>query len=211
MRKKDFFTLSDTGFFAGAYDDRLAEGSWERTMTAQRVVMVVDMQNGVFATPRLARERCVAQINRLVRAADKVIFIQHDEAGGLEAGSEGFALLPELEQPAGALYVTKTACDAFYHTSLAQVLDEHDIQQFVICGCATDYCLDTTIKNGASRGYVIVIAEDAHTTADRPAAQAATLIAHYNEVWRTLTIPRQSFTGETHRNNSARMAAELSC
>ncbi|MFK9881641.1 isochorismatase, partial [Klebsiella pneumoniae] len=32
-------------------------------------------------------------------------------------------------------------------------------------------------------------AEDAHTTADRPAAQAATLIAHYNEVWRTLTIP----------------------
>lgn len=92
-------------------------------MTAQRVVMVVDMQNGVFATPRLARERCVAQINRLVRAADKVIFIQHDEAGGLEAGSEGFALLPELEQPAGALYVTKTACDAFYHTSLAQVLE----------------------------------------------------------------------------------------
>lgn len=63
-------------------------------MTAQRVVMVVDMQNGVFATPRLARERCVAQINRLVRAADKVIFIQHDEAGGLEAGSEGFACFP---------------------------------------------------------------------------------------------------------------------
>nr|VXZ88129.1 pyrimidine utilization protein B [Klebsiella pneumoniae] len=125
-------------------------------MTAQRVVMVVDMQNGVFATPRLARERCVAQINRLVRAADKVIFIQHDEAGGLEAGSEGFALLPELEQPAGALYVTKTACDAFYHTSLAQVLDEHDIQQFVICGCATDYCLDTTIKMAPAAGTVLL-------------------------------------------------------
>ena len=158
-------------------------------MTAQRVVMVVDMQNGVFATPRLARERCVAQINRLVRAADKVIFIQHDEAGGLEAGSEGFALLPELEQPAGALYVTKTACDAFYHTSLAQVLDEHDIQQFVICGCATDYCLDTTIKNGASRGYGIVIAEDAHTTANRPAAEAQILIHHHNDVWRNFIAP----------------------
>ncbi|MDP1293488.1 isochorismatase family protein, partial [Klebsiella variicola] len=92
------------------------------------------------------------------------------------------ALRPELEQPAGALYVTKPACDAFYHTSLAPVLDEPDIQQFVICGCATDYCLDTPIKNGASRGYGIVIAEDAHATADRPAAQAATLIAHYNEV-----------------------------
>ena len=158
-------------------------------MTAQRVVMVVDMQNGVFATPRLARERCVAQINRLVRAADKVIFIQHDEAGGLEAGSEGFALLPELEQPAGALYVTKTACDAFYHTSLEQVLREHDIQQFVICGCATDYCLDTTIKNGASRGYGIVVAEDAHTTADRPHMSASQIIEHHNFMWQNLLIP----------------------
>ncbi|XJP23863.1 cysteine hydrolase family protein [Klebsiella pneumoniae] len=159
-------------------------------MTAQRVVMVVDMQNGVFATPRLARERCVAQINRLVRAADKVIFIQHDEAAAAsKPAAKASPCFLSWSSAAGALYVTKTACDAFYHTSLAQVLDEHDIQQFVICGCATDYCLDTTVKNGASRGYVIVIAEDAHTTADRPAAQAATLIAHYNEVWRTLTIP----------------------
>ncbi|PXW45930.1 nicotinamidase-related amidase [Klebsiella oxytoca] len=158
-------------------------------MAVQRVVMVVDMQNGVFATPRIERERCVAQINRLVRAADTVIFIQHSEEGGLEEGSEGFALLPELEQPARALYVTKTACDAFYHTRLEEVLHEHDIKQFVICGCATDYCVDTTIKNGASRGYAITVAEDAHTTANRTAAQAITLIAHYNEVWRTLTVP----------------------
>lgn len=98
-------------------------------------------------------------------------------------------MLPELHQPAGALFVTKTACDAFYRTRLEEVLREHHITQFVICGCATDYCVDTTIKNGASRGYAITVAEDAHTTANRPAAQAVTLIAHYNEVWRTLTVP----------------------
>ncbi|UMX50840.1 isochorismatase family protein [Klebsiella pneumoniae] len=100
--------------------------------------------------------------------------MQHDEAGGLEAGSEDFALLPELEQPAGALYVAKTACDAFYHTSLAQVLDEHDIQQFVICGCAAATTASIPpLKMAPATGYGIVIAEDAHTTADRPAAQAA--------------------------------------
>ncbi|PLM51109.1 isochorismatase, partial [Klebsiella michiganensis] len=53
-------------------------------MAAKRVVMVVDMQNGVFATPRIERERCAAQINRLINAADTVIFIQHCEEGGLE-------------------------------------------------------------------------------------------------------------------------------
>ncbi|WP_039055475.1 isochorismatase family protein [Enterobacter sp. Bisph1] len=158
-------------------------------MAGKRIVMVVDMQNGVFATERIQREQCVARINQLTAVADTVIFIQHAEAGGLEEGSDGFALLPELNQPANALYVSKTACDAFYQTRLEKVLHDHDIHSFVICGCATDYCVDTTIKNGASRGYSITVAQDAHTTANRPAAQAAVLIEHYNAVWATLTVP----------------------
>lgn len=159
-------------------------------MSEKRVVMVVDMQNGVFDTPRHQREKCVSLINRLTRAAEVTIFIQHTEAGGLEAGSDGFALLPELEQPAGAFYVTKTACDAFYDTELAALLGEQDIREFVLCGCATDYCVDATFKNGVSRGYRIVVAEDAHTTANRPAAEAQTLIAHYNDVWRNFIAPK---------------------
>lgn len=93
-------------------------------MSEKRVVLVVDMQNGVFKTPRHQSEKCVSLINQLTRAAEAVIFIQHTEAGGLEEGSEGFALLPDLNQPAGAFYVTKTACDAFYNTSLEALLRE---------------------------------------------------------------------------------------
>ena len=51
--------------------------------------------------------------------------------------------------------------------------------------CATDGCLDPTVKNSACRGYAITVAEDDQTTANRPAAQAV----HYNDVWRTLTVP----------------------
>jgi nicotinamidase-related amidase len=158
-------------------------------MSGKRVVMVVDMQKGVFATPRIQKEKCVQQINKLTHAADAVIFIRHSEPGEFDEGSEGFKLLDELYQPANALYVTKTACDSFYKTRLADVLSEQAITGFVICGCATDYCVDTTLKNGASRGYAITVAGDAHTTAHRPAAQAETLIAHYNDVWRTLIVP----------------------
>ena len=157
-------------------------------MPASRVLMVIDMQNGVFASPRINRETCTSRINQLIQAADKVIFIQHAEEG-LEPGSEGFDLLPELIQPADSLYVTKTACDAFCRTNLEEVLRDNGIREFVICGCATDYCVDSTIKNGASRGYAMTVAEDAHTTANRPAAQAEVLIAHYNDVWRNFTIP----------------------
>lgn len=152
-------------------------------MSEKRVVLVVDIQNGVFKTPRHQSEKCVSLINQLTQAAEAVIFIQHTEAGGLEEGSEGFALLPDLNQPAGAFYVTKTACDAFYDTSLEALLREQD------CGCATDYCVDATFKNGVSRGYHITVAEDAHTTANRPAADAQVLIAHYNDVWRNFIAP----------------------
>jgi hypothetical protein len=46
-----------------------------------------------------------------------------------------------------------------------------------------------SLKNGVSRGYHITVAGDAHTTAHRPAAQAETLINHYNDVWSDLIAP----------------------
>ena len=158
-------------------------------MPTRRAVIVVDMQNGVFATPRLDRQQCARHINQLTEAADCVIFIQHAGEEELQKGSDDFALLAELTQPEGAFYVTKTACDAFYNTSLETLLRDENIREFVICGCATDYCLNATIKNGVSRGYSITVAQDAHTTADRPAAPAGVLIRHYNDVWRTFISP----------------------
>lgn len=151
-------------------------------------LVVVDMQNGVLALPRYQAAQCIAQINTLIAAAEKTIFIQHSE-GDMVPGTAAFALDARLIQPEGAHYVVKTACDAFWNTGLAALLAQEGLQEFIICGCATDYCLDTTIKTGASRGYRITVAQDAHTTADRDAVSARALIAHHNEVWRTLTLP----------------------
>lgn len=155
---------------------------------AQRVVLVIDMQNGVFTTPRFDREGRVAQINRLTAAADVTVFIQHTDAS-LPEGSHAFALLPDIQQPAGAHFITKTACDSFWQTGLAALLERLGVKAFVVCGCATDYCVDTTIKVGASAGYHITVAADAHTTADRSVVSAGQLIAQHNEVWSSLLIP----------------------
>ncbi len=155
---------------------------------ANRVVVVVDMQNGVLATPRFDREGRCARINQLIAAADQVIFIQH-VGPGLEVESQGWQIVPELQQPAHALYVNKTACDSFWQTDLAAQLDQLGINSFVICGCATDYCVDTTIKVGASLGYHITVAADAHTTADRTFVTAQQQIDQYNEIWADLILP----------------------
>ena len=155
---------------------------------ANRVVVVVDMQNGVLASPRFDREGRCQRINQLTAAADQVIFIQHVEPG-LEVNSEGWQIVPELDQPANAIYVNKTACDSFWQTDLAAQRDQHGIKSFVVCGCATDYCVDTTIKVGASLGYHITVAADAHTTADRTYVSAQQQINQHNEIWADLIMP----------------------
>lgn len=153
-----------------------------------KTVVVVDMQNGVFATPRFDRAGRAAQINQLIEAADRTIFITHRE-GEMQEGTHAFQLLAELRQPANSLYVTKTACDSFWRTDLAATLTRLEVDAFVICGCATDYCVDTTIKVGAGLGYRITVAADAHTTADRTYASAEQLIGQHNEVWASLSLP----------------------
>ncbi|MFJ5508487.1 isochorismatase family protein [Pectobacterium jejuense] len=161
-----------------------------------QVLIVIDMQNAVFSTPRARQAQTVALINQLSEAADRTIFIQHEEDGML-SDSDGWQLLPELHRPEGSLFITKTACDAFYRTSLAGVLTELGVNHLTICGCATDYCVDATIKNAASRGYALTIAADAHTTANRGELKAEQLVTHYNDVWRNFIIPGNTITVET--------------
>ena len=150
-------------------------------MAAQRVVMVVDMQNGVFATPRLARERCVAQINRLVRAADKVIFIQHESASGyLEYASVDWQLADGLIVKDTDLKVRKTTPDSSLRTDLEALLKARGVEQLVICGMHTEFCVDTTTRRALALGYPVVLVSDGHTSAGNEAISAPQVIAHHN-------------------------------
>lgn len=157
------------------------------------VLVVVDMQVGVFAVPRYDKQGKAALINQLIDAADAVIFIQHAE-GEMCVDGDLWQIIPELHQPAHAHYVTKTACDAFWHTTLDDLLQRLGTRAFTVCGCATDYCVDTTIKVGASKGYAITVVADAHTTADRTYASAQQLIGQHNEVWAGLSLPGNPVT-----------------
>jgi len=161
-----------------------------------RALLVVDMQNACFteARPRLDRPGVCERINALVRAirpAGPVVWIQHtDPAEGFPRGGEGWQLLPELEVAAFDLHVEKEGCDSFLETALDGLLRERGVDEVVICGCATDFCVDTTVRAAGSHGYRVIVASDAHTTADRPHADAATVIRHHNYVWADFLLPR---------------------
>ena len=163
-----------------------------------RALVIIDMQVGCFAgqPPRRDVEGTVARVNQLaaaIRRNGQVVFIQHTEpADGLARGSNEWALLPALDRTPGDFVIEKSACDSFLETKLEDILRSHGIDELIITGCATDFCVDTTIRTAGALKFKVVVPSDAHTTRDRPHLDAQSIIAHHNFMWAELLLPRQA-------------------
>jgi nicotinamidase-related amidase len=160
-------------------------------------LIIIDMQLGSF-TPRSARydsDGLIARINALAAKTRArgglVVFIQHDGAEGdpHHPSAPGWQLLPELIVDPADKVVRKTSCDAFLGTDLDQVLREAHVRELIITGCATDFCVDTTVRSALARGYPTTVPSDGHTTADRSHLKATQIIAHHNAIWADFLSP----------------------
>lgn len=161
-------------------------------------LLVIDMQIGCFSgsPPRWDADGVVSRINLLahrVRRQGPVIFIQHTDAReGLAQGSEPWRLLDSLDRAAEDFVVEKTACDAFLETGLEAILARRPVTGLIVTGCATDFCVDTTVRSAASRGFAVTVPNDAHTTRDRPHLDARKIIEHHNYMWTNLLLPGEA-------------------
>lgn len=155
-------------------------------------LLIVDMQNACFDdADRYQKEDVIKNINRLAdrfRTLDApVIHIQHEESEGtFLRDSEGWHIISGIKTHVTDHYVSKTCCDAFIQTKLLQLLKDQSISRVLITGCATDFCVDSTIKGAIAAQLNVMIPSDAHTTADRPHICAEALIQHYNWNWKNL-------------------------
>ena len=177
-----------------------------------KALLVVDMQVQCFAglPPRRDEIGTVNRINALARAVRPkgiVVFIQHtDPTEGFARGSAGWQLLPALDRAVGDLSVEKEGCDAFLETTLAAVLKGQSVDELIIAGCATDFCVDTTVRAATAHGYPVTVPSDAHTTRDRPHLDAAKIIEHHNFMWADLLLPRHA---KVRLVDTATLVAEL--
>lgn len=121
-----------------------------------------------------------------------VIFVRHDhdDPNSMWApGQAGHTFFPELAPEGDDLVVVKTSCDAFRDTTFAEVLAEKGIDTLLIGGYASEYCVDTTVRSAASKGYRTIVLADAHTTRNRAHMDAAPIIAHHNITWAGFVNP----------------------
>ncbi len=161
------------------------------------ILLIVDMQQGSFTpeTPRYDAEGLTKRLNRLaerVRATEgHAVFIQHEAGAGdpFHRDAPGWRLLPALVTRETDGFIGKRSCDAFLGTGLEAFIEQRPFDRLIITGCATDYCVDTTVRAALGRGYPTVVPSDGHTTAERPHLSAVKIIEHHNAIWADFIAP----------------------
>ncbi|MGI4855616.1 MAG: cysteine hydrolase family protein [Janthinobacterium lividum] len=157
--------------------------------SGRRALLIVDVQVGMFhglEKPYRAEE-ILENINLLItRAHDAsapVFAVRHigPQGSPIEPGSPLSQLLPLLAVDATRDTVfDKTRPNSFFGTGLADWLADAGVDELVIAGLKTEYCIDATCRAAADLGFRPVLVADAHSTMDSPVLPAHTIIAHHN-------------------------------
>lgn len=152
----------------------------------KRALIVIDMQGGLV--PGAYREdELVSTINKLAQRARAagvpVVFVQHNHATyePMMRGNPGWEIFAALEQAPEDLRVEKDSSDAFHNTTLAPDLHELEVDEIVVTGMQTEYCVDTTCRIALSRGFDVLLVADGHSTGDA-LLPASDVVAHHNAV-----------------------------
>ena len=118
----------------------------------KQAILVIDVQQALFdvSPPPQEADAVIARINAMCargRAAKVPVFlIQHEDQKSLLFGTSGWKLQGSLVATQYDTVVRKETPDAFLNTTLANLLEQHRINQVVIAGYASEFCVDTTAR-----------------------------------------------------------------
>ncbi len=157
-------------------------------------LLVIDVQRALFNAdePPFEAKAVVERINSLSARANSagvpIFIIQHEaNAGPLLRESSGWQLADGLQTRHTDIFIGKRTPDSFLNTGLHQKLQALDVQRVILCGYASEFCVDTTCRSAAAHGYSVCIASDAHTTHDKPHATGSSIRIHENSTLPNIT------------------------
>ena len=158
-------------------------------------LLIIDVQRGLFESvpPPYEADAVLDRINLLTTRARTagvpIFFVQHEcDATPLQHGSDKWQLDLRLDVEPQDIVLRKTTPDSFLRTELGNLLEKLGAQKLFICGYASEFCVDTTIRRAAALGFPVVLVSDAHTTHDKKHASGAEIRAHQNATLRNLSF-----------------------
>jgi biuret amidohydrolase len=76
-------------------------------------------------------------------------------------GSREILVLEEIAPQPGEAVITKTGASGFTASPLERVLWNRNVRELAICGVATHYCVESTLRDASDRGFDCVAVQDA--------------------------------------------------
>ncbi len=95
------------------------------------------------------------------------------KAGALVEGSWGAQIIDELKPQPGSRLVMKKAYGGFFQTPLDRQLRNLGVKTLFMTGVATNFCVETTGREGVGYGYDVVMVSDATATYTEDGHQAS--------------------------------------
>jgi nicotinamidase-related amidase len=159
-------------------------------MKSHTALVLIDMQQGNFtgSDPIVAGNHLLNIAKELIRKARRanipIIYILNNGGKGDpdEVGTPGWEIHSSIMPLKDDMLIQKITPDAFHKTNLKDSLNERNIENLVVMGLQTEYCIDTTCRHGSLLGYNILLVKDGHSTWDSDILSAQKIIAHHNSV-----------------------------
>ncbi|HEM2787324.1 TPA: cysteine hydrolase [Streptococcus suis] len=145
-------------------------------------LLVIDIQNLlVEEKPYAIAERLTLWQDSLAQARQaglEVIHVRHHDQELVKGTADW-----EIHSIVAPLASEKIFDKTFKETGLHAYLQEKGIEQLIIMGMATNFCIDTTIKVAYELGYKVAVIQDGTTTGYSGKLDAEDLIDHYQNIW----------------------------
>lgn len=149
-------------------------------------LLVIDVQNVLVYGKPFAIDEIISNIKTLLNISREnnveVIYVQHSGKVGseIEPNSDGWQIYEKIKPNSNEKIFFKNYNSAFKETNLYEYLKSKEINELIITGMQTEYCIDTTVKVAFEHGFQIIIPEKTNTTFDNGDISAENLYNHYN-------------------------------
>ncbi len=154
------------------------------------ILLVVDIQNLLIAEHPYNEVQFIENVQSLITEARlagvEVIYVRHDDGPETElaAGSEGWKIYEAVAPKPHEKIVDKQYNSAFYKTDLQAYLQSKKIENLMLVGMQTEFCIDATLRSAFDLGYNVLIPEATNTTYDNAFLPAEKLLAYYHQmIW----------------------------
>ncbi len=151
------------------------------------VLLVVDTQKLITTDKVYNFKEFEKRIKSLISKARQnnveVIYIRHDDgpAEALTKGTDGFEIYDGFAPEDGEKIYDKTVNSPFKETGLLDYLRGKGVQDVIVVGLQTDYCIDATVKCGFEHGFHMIVPEYTNSTVDNDFMTAKQTYKYYNE------------------------------